>query len=250
MRAGAAIDAVLGAVTRYALPPRCPGCGAIQGEDHRFCVACWQALGLARGIACPRCGEPQEALLGGGECGACLADPPRWDAMAAAVGYGPIARSVALRLKHGGRTGLAKTIAAPMARLIGPGDPPLLVPVPLHRWRIWRRGYNQAALIAQALARAGAGEPALDAIRRLKPTPMLRGLGRSRRAAAVRGAFAIAPDWRDRVKGRRIVLVDDVFTTGATAGACTATLKRACVARVEVVTWARVNRDAPAEFDL
>jgi ComF family protein len=117
----------------------------------------------------------------------------------------------------------------------------LLVPVPLHRWRIWRRGYNQAAIIARAIARLTGAPMALDPIVRRKPTPLLRGLGRKARARAVRGAFVIRPD--ADVKGRHIILVDDVYTTGATANACAKALKRAGAARVSVLCWARVVRN-------
>ncbi|MEH3106724.1 MAG: ComF family protein [Sphingomonas fennica] len=234
-------------IVGFALPPRCAGCGAIQSEDHRFCLACWQALGLgAARPVCPRCALPIDA---GDEapCTGCRADPPPWDAARAAVAYGPVARGIALRLKHGGRIGLAETMARQMLRLVPPGDPPLLVPVPLHRRRIWWRGYNQAALIARRLAAAGAGTLAVDAIRRARPTPLLRGLGARARRQAVRGAFTPAPG--ATVAGRRVILVDDVLTTGATAAACAQVLRRAGAARIEVIVWARVNRPGGDVFD-
>jgi ComF family protein len=121
----------------------------------------------------------------------------------------------------------------------GPVEP-LLVPVPLHRWRIWKRGYNQAALIAAALSRRSGLPAGLDLLRRTRATPPLKGLGRRERALAVRGAFACAPGAAPRLAGRRIVLVDDVYTSGATASACARTLRRAGAASVEVLCWARV----------
>ncbi|WCT72127.1 ComF family protein [Sphingomonas naphthae] len=236
-------------VLAFALPPRCPGCGGIQAEDHHFCADCWRALDFAGADACHRCGATQEIAPAGGECGACLADPPPWDRMAAAVSYGPIARAIALRLKHGGRTGLAETVARQMARRVEIGPDTLIAPVPLHRWRIWRRGYNQSALIARRLAAARGGTLALDLLRRDKATPMLRGLGRKARAETVRGAFSLSSDWGARVKGGTVLLVDDVLTTGATATACAKALKRAGVASVSVVTWARVQRDVGQDVD-
>jgi ComF family protein len=157
----------------------------------------------------------------------------------AAVAYGPIARKLALKLKYGGRMGVADTMAALMRRHL-PADAELLVSVPLHRWRLWRRGYNQAGLIAAGLARASGLPCATDALARLRQTPVLKGMSGSARALAVAGAFAVTPGGAARVAGKRVVLVDDVHTSGATANACTAVLLDAGAARVSILCWARV----------
>ena len=168
-----------------------------------------------------------------------LADPPPHDGVRAAVAYGDVARSVALKLKYGRRLAVAQTMAGAMARLV-PDGADLLVPVPLHRWRIWSRGYNQAALIAQALGKARGVPVERDLLRRVKATPVLRGLGHRGRAKAVAGAFALAPGAAGRIEGRTVVLVDDVHTSGATAAACTRILKRGGADRVILLCWARV----------
>jgi len=228
----------------FALPPRCPGCGTVVGEDHSFCLECWRSLDFLGGSACAQCGQPIElAFHEEARCGACLADPPPFDRARAAVAYGPIARALALKLKYGRRPGIALTMARPMRR-VGAAmlEGALVAPVPLHRWRIWSRGYNQAALIARALTRDG-GELALDLVERHKRTPSLRGLGRLARERVVAGAFRLNPAWRASIKGRRVVLIDDVYTTGATAKGCARILKRAGAAQVSLLCWARVVQD-------
>ena len=226
----------------FALPPRCPGCGAITGEPHRFCLDCWRSLTFLGDPCCARCGLPF-AYPGGGEaeCAGCLAEPPAFDRLRAAVAYGDVSRQVALKLKYSGRPGLAETLAHFMMRHVRPGEgEALLVPVPLHRWRIWKRGYNQAALIASALSRRTGLPAGLDLLGRTRATPPLKGLGRRERARVVRGAFKVPPRARDRLAGRKILLVDDVYTSGATAAACARALKRGGAASVEVLCWARV----------
>ena len=228
----------------FALPPRCPGCGAITGEPHRFCFDCWSHLEFLGDPCCACCGLPFGFGAGGDElCGACLSDPPDFDRMRAAVAYGDIPRKVALKLKYGGRPGVAETIARFVERHM-PAEPDvLLAPVPLHRWRIWKRGYNQAALIASAPGGRSGREAKLDLVERAKATPPLRGKNPPQRRDAVRGAFRASPGRSEVLRGRTVMLVDDVFTSGATAGACARVLKRAGAARVEILCWARVVKE-------
>jgi ComF family protein len=227
----------------FALPPRCPGCAAITPDPHLFCLECWSALAFLGEPCCARCALPFDYGEGAAVlCGRCLAEPPAYDRLRAAVAYGDVARSVALKLKYGGRPGIAETVARFMQRHLDVAGAPLLAPVPLHRWRIWRRGYNQAALIASALARRAGLEARLDLLDRVKATPILRGLGPRERAEAVRGAFRVNQRRKGELKGRRIILVDDVYTSGATANACARILKRAGAGEVNILCWARVVR--------
>lgn len=251
--AAALAHAALRQMLDFALPPRCPGCGAIAAEPNRFCLDCWRSLTFLGEPCCARCGLPfAYPGAAGAECGRCLAEPPPFDRLRAAVAYGEVSRQVALKLKYSGRLGLAETLAHFMLRHVEAGDgragqgDALLVPVPLHRWRIWKRGYNQAGLIASALSRRTGLPTGLDLLSRTRSTPPLKGLGRRERALAVRGAFRVPPRARDRLAGRRILLVDDVYTSGATAAACARALKRGGAASVEILCWARVVPVDPA----
>jgi ComF family protein len=229
----------------FALPPRCPGCGAVTPEPHRFCMACWSSLTFLGEPCCEMCALPFDYDQGAGTlCGGCLSHPPRFDRLRAAVVYGDIPRKVALKLKYGGRPGVAETVARFMSRHLAATPDALLAPVPLHRWRIWQRGYNQAALIASALARRGGIDARLDLIERVKRTPPLKGMNAAQRRDTLRGAFRVPPRHKAGVKGRRIVLIDDVYTSGATANGCARALKRAGADEVWVLAWARVVRGA------
>jgi ComF family protein len=212
----------------------------VTGEDHRFCAACWSELRFLGPPWCAGCHAPFAYDRGAGAlCGACHQTPPRHAGIRAAVAYGDVARTVALRLKYGGRTAFAETVARQMARLM-PESGDLLVPVPLHRWRIWSRGFNQAALIAHALTRATGvpSDPML--LSRTKATPPLRGMGARGRAKAVAGAFRIQSGGKERLRGKAVVLIDDIHTSGATSDACTRVLLQAGATSVTILCWARV----------
>ena len=230
------------------LPPRCPGCREIVADDGRFCEGCWATLRFITAPQCAACGTPFDHDRGDGAmCGACLLKRPRYATARAALSYEGAARDVLLGYKHGDRQHLARLMAPQLARVglpvlgKGEGDGALLVPVPLHWTRLFTRGFNQAALLAGALARRTGTPLAVDALVRVRRTVISRGMGRRARADNVRSAFRVAR--REVIRGRRIVLVDDVLTTGATADACARVLLRAGAARVDVLTWARVVRD-------
>ena len=207
-------------------------------------MECWKKVEFLGPGGCQRCGLPLEAT-DAEICGACQSKPPRLDQIRAAVLYDDISRGIALRLKYGRKVALAKTMARYMSPLVGEGGGKLFVPVPLHRRRLWQRGFNQAALIAAEVAMRCGGTADAALLRRVKPTPPLKGLSRLQRRRAVAGAFKVDP--QSELRGRTVVLVDDVFTTGSTANACARALQRAGAARVEFVSWARVVR--PAHID-
>jgi ComF family protein len=237
------------AVLDYALPPRCPGCGLVVDDDRQFCLTCWSSLSFLDGPACSLCSIPLPTALPGGPvtCGACLAAAPPFNGPPSAVAYGPVARTVALRLKYGRRTGHARLMARLMARQLDAlaGEAPiLLVPVPLHRWRLWSRGFNQAALVADELTRLTGTPHDHHLLLRTKATKALRGQGRRERERIVAGAFGLATGAKERAAGRHLVLIDDVHASGATLRSAARALRRCGAARVSALCWARVVPDA------
>lgn len=226
----------------FALPARCAGCGAVVDQVHSFCGECWKQIEFLGDSGCASCGLPLEAT-DADHCVVCLARPPRIQRTRSAVAYDEVSRSIAMRLKYGRKVALAQTMARYMAPLIGARhEQLLLVPVPLHRARLWQRGFNQSALVASEIGKATGLRTEPRLLRRIKRTPPLKGMSLLQRRRTVAGAFRVDP--AVDLQGRTVVLVDDVLTTGSTANACARALKRAGAARVELVSWARVIKPA------
>ncbi len=224
-------------------PPRCPLCGDAVAQQNGLCAACWGTLELPGQPCCQLCQVPLDhtAVTDGAICAPCILQPPIHDGIAAGTLYNQQTRQLVLDLKYGGRIGLA----AMMARLIAARLPPmegewLVAPVPLHRWRLWRRGYNQAALIATEIARLRKFryEPVL--LQRTRRTPSLGGMGREQRRKTLAGAIAVTSSQAAKIDDRNILLIDDVLTSGATSNACVTMLKKAGARRVIVGCFARV----------
>jgi ComF family protein len=170
------------------------------------------------------------------------AQPPRTARTRAAVAYDELSRGLAIRLKYGRKVALARTMARYMAPLIHCPDASecVLVPVPLHRTRLWWRGFNQSALVARELSRRLRIGTDPFALRRTRRTPPLKGMSSQQRRRTVAGAFEVGD--AQHIAGKTVILVDDVLTTGSTAEACARTLRKAGAARVELISWARVVR--------
>ena len=226
------------------LPPRCLSCGATVGEQGTLCADCWAEIAFLAPPCCARCGFPFEVAVEEGQiCAACRARPPVFDRARAVLRYDSASRGMLLAFKHADRTDLTPSFGRWLARagaeLLAEAD--LVAPVPLHWTRLFSRRYNQAALLALAVARQ-AGKPFCGdlLLRRKRTKPQSAGL--ASRTRNVAGAFAVAARRRKLVEDRRLLLIDDVRTTGATLEACARALKASGAASVDVLTLAMVVR--------
>ncbi|HEY9078795.1 ComF family protein [Magnetovibrio sp.] len=227
------------------LPPTCQGCGAQVAEAQTLCATCWAQLTFLGAACCDACAHPFDYEVPAQTlCGACVQNAPPFDRARAAVLYDDRSRDLVLGFKHADRTEAAQLYAKWMFAagrdLVADAD--VIVPVPLHWTRLFARRYNQSALLAHGLGKLGGKAVLADAMVRKRQTPSQGRLGRIARARNVQGAFGVNPRHRDKLKGKRALLIDDVYTTGATLRAAAKVLKRAGCAGVDVLVLARVVR--------
>lgn len=245
-RAADAVRAVLLTALDLALPPLCPACrDPVEGQA--LCPACWSKLSFISRPYCERLGIPFVYDPGPGILSMeAIADPPAYQRARAAVRFDEISRALVHALKYGDRLDLApmmgRWISHAGRELLAEAD--ALIPVPLHWRRLWARRFNQSAMLAAAISTASGVPVAAGALKRVKPTAQQVGLSRTERAANVQGAFRVPPEGRGAVAGRRLVLVDDVLTSGATVDGCARALLRAGAANVDVLIFARVAEAA------
>jgi len=241
-RLGSALRAACGLAVDVALPRLCAACRE-PVVDAGVCAGCWAKLSFIAPPYCERLGIPFTYDPGPGVLSMeAIADPPAYHRARAVVCYDDIARTLVHAFKYGDRLDLAPTLGRWMATagraLLTDAD--AIVPVPLHWRRHWARRFNQSTLLAQVIADASGVSLALRALKRVKATPQQVGLSQSARAENVQGAFRVPDDSKPDVVGRRLVLVDDVLTSGATMDACARALLRAGAAQVDALTFARV----------
>jgi ComF family protein len=234
------------------LPPRCIGTGEIVEAQGLISPEFWSKLSFISAPLCDACGIPfpfetpeNFKMSSGTLCAACLERRPAFERARAAVIYNDASRKLVVGFKYGDKPHYARTFAPWLARagaeLLEEAE--ILVPVPLHRRRLWQRRFNQSAVLAQALASLSGKACLPDALERQRHTPPQQGLSRKHRNDNVKNAFQVPKRCRAAVEGRNILLIDDVYTSGATLDECARTLKKARAASVNVLTIARVSRE-------
>ena len=224
----------------FILPPTCGLCREVVADDGALCPACWRSVSFIAKPWCACCGTPfAVATSEGALCAICLTDPPLYSQARAALDYNDVSRDLIGRFKYSDQTNLLPTLTPWLLRAVRdllPVD--VIMPVPLHRWRLLGRKYNQSALLAMAVGKELGIKAELLALQRWRATRPQVGMKRKQRLKNVRDAFVLRGD----VRGKTVLLVDDVLTTGATLDACSYTLLQAGASDVRVLTLARVVR--------
>ncbi len=242
---GIRLGSIAAAALDLLLPPLCILCSAPVDAPGLLCGSCYGGLTVVGEPCCACCGMPFDLAwhaAEGGLCQRCIDTPPAFERARAALVYDAASRRLVLPFKHGDRiefaTVLARLMSQSGAKLLREAD--VIVPVPLHRRRLFARKYNQAALLAQALGRMTGRPVVVDALARIAATQSLDGKSAAERSDEVANAFIVRPPRATRLLGRRVLLIDDVMTSGATAAACSQRLLAAGASAVDVLVATRV----------
>lgn len=233
------------ALVEIVYPPACIACGKATGTPHGLCSGCWAGLRFIERPYCERLGTPFAVDHGLSLVSpAAIADPPVYARARAVARYEETARTLVHRLKYSDRLDTARALGVMLARAGGElaGDCDLVVPVPLHRTRLWWRRFNQSMELAKPVAETFGKPLRRELLLRVKRTSPQVGLTRNQRGLNLQGAFLVPPAAKPEVRGKRILLIDDVITTGATAEACARALRRAGARSVDLIAFARVLR--------
>lgn len=231
------------------VPPLCLNCRLPLGSHDALCAACWRQVRFIRAPLCDRLGTPLP--FDGGTVGpivsaAALANPPDWDRARAVAQFGPVVRELIHGFKYGDRHDarrlFGRWLAGAGTELLADAD--VLVPVPLHRWRLLGRKFNQAQLLAGEISRLSRIPVDPFILERVKSTPSQVGLSEAERRHNLSGAIRVSAKARARVEGAKLVLIDDVITTGSTAAACARVLRRAGAQRIDILALAIVTDDS------
>jgi ComF family protein len=247
MAIGKNIIDVSGRVLNLVLPPRCVVSGEEVDRQGMIAPHIWSKLDFVIAPYCDKCGIPFEFDTGTGtqHCASCIQKTPEYDSCRSALKYNDASRDMILGFKHADKLYAALAfmpwLKAAGADMLSNAD--LIIPVPLHRWRLISRRYNQAAILAQRLSKETGIPVSVDALSRTRHTPSQGHLKAGERAKNVRRAFGLHPNREALVSDKNIVLIDDVYTTGSTVNECAKVLKRAKAAKVDVLTIARVVRE-------
>lgn len=236
-----------GAIIDFILPPRCIVSGVEVSHQGMVAPAIWSNLDFITDPFCDKCGFPFEFDTGTGThlCGSCIQKAPVYDSARAALKYNDASRDMILGFKHGDQMHAVRAFM-PWLKAAGQDmlmEADLLIPVPLHRWRLIRRRYNQAAILAQRLGKETGVPVMVDALKRTRNTQTQGHLKAGERAKNVRKAFSLNPPRENALAEKNIILIDDVYTTGSTIKECVKALKKAKPARVDVLTIARVVKE-------
>ena len=233
---------VFNTIINFILPPLCPICNKRVDVPHMLCATCFKRLNFITKPYCQKCGRPFEFdIKGESLCAACMKDQPRYNKARSNLVYDEGAKELILPFKHADRTDLAHILSEFLIREQGVliDEAEIIIPVPLYITRLFKRRYNQSALLAKRICKIKHKQYEPRVLRRIKPTVSQGHMNKIERAANVKGAFAVFQP--DIIRDKKVLLIDDVMTTGATVNECTKVLMKSGASQVDILTVARVK---------